>query len=107
MTITVRAVYQEGLLRPLEPLPLAEGETVEVTLGMTESVSPAARPRTPEEEVYDRRLKAAKTLDEVLSVIATAPPLPADYDLCAALDANREITGERPLYPRTKDEGGS
>jgi len=30
--MTVRAVYTGGVLRPVQPLPLAEGETVGVSL---------------------------------------------------------------------------
>ena len=32
MTKTIRAVYEGGVLRPSEPLPIAEGSTVEVTV---------------------------------------------------------------------------
>jgi predicted DNA-binding antitoxin AbrB/MazE fold protein len=36
MTITVQAVYAGGVLRPLQPLTLKEGETVEVTVAQPE-----------------------------------------------------------------------
>jgi predicted DNA-binding antitoxin AbrB/MazE fold protein len=32
MTITVEAVYENGVLKPKEPLPLAEHETVRVSI---------------------------------------------------------------------------
>jgi predicted DNA-binding antitoxin AbrB/MazE fold protein len=32
MTITVEAVYENGVLKPTQPLPLAERETVEVVV---------------------------------------------------------------------------
>ena len=32
MTKTLKAVYENGVLRPSEPLPLSEGQTVEVTV---------------------------------------------------------------------------
>jgi predicted DNA-binding antitoxin AbrB/MazE fold protein len=37
VTITVQAVYAGGVLRPLQPLTLKEGETVEVTVARTEA----------------------------------------------------------------------
>ena len=36
MTITVQAVFADGVLRPLQPLALKEGETVEVTVARSE-----------------------------------------------------------------------
>ena len=36
MTITVQAVYTGGVLRPAQPLALAEGESVEVTIASSE-----------------------------------------------------------------------
>jgi predicted DNA-binding antitoxin AbrB/MazE fold protein len=92
MPTTVLAVYQDGVLRPAHPLPLAEGETVEVT------VNPHASPPPTEEEVI-RRMKAAKTLDELFAAYESAPP-PADgYDLPEALNENRRLAGEPPVYP--------
>ncbi len=32
MTITVQAMYENGVLRPLQPLPLKENEEVQITL---------------------------------------------------------------------------
>ncbi len=32
MAISVEAVYENGVLKPVEPLPLKEGETVRVTI---------------------------------------------------------------------------
>jgi predicted DNA-binding antitoxin AbrB/MazE fold protein len=32
MTITVEAIYENGVLRPIEPLPLAEHDKVRVTV---------------------------------------------------------------------------
>jgi hypothetical protein len=62
----------------------------------------AASQKTPEDE-YARRIKAAKSLEEMYAVMETAPPLPEGYDLCKALNANRKVTGERILFPETKD----
>jgi predicted DNA-binding antitoxin AbrB/MazE fold protein len=103
MTMTVQAVFTGGVLRPLEPLTLAEGEVVEVTILPAKPAGPHLRPPTAEEEDYARRLKAARSLDEMLAAVATAPPLPDGYDLCQALNANRRVTGERLLYPECSE----
>jgi predicted DNA-binding antitoxin AbrB/MazE fold protein len=105
MSITIQAVYEGGVLRPTQPLDLAEGATVEVTItgASAKQNEPTLRPPTPEEEDYARRLKAAKSLEEMYAVMATAPPLPEDYDLCRALNANRKATGERLLFPEVED----
>ena len=39
MTTTAAAIYEHGMLRPLAPLPLAEGARVEVTV--TDDASPS------------------------------------------------------------------
>lgn len=54
MVTSIRAVYTDGQLRPLEPLNLAEGETVDITI-----VSPA-QPLTA--EIADARLCVAGLL---------------------------------------------
>ena len=104
MTITVRAVYEHGILRPLQPLALPEGDTFDVTIGKPEPAGPISTPPTPEEEDYVRRLQAAGSLDEMFAVMATAPPLPEGYDLFHALDANRRAAGERLLFPQVNNE---
>jgi predicted DNA-binding antitoxin AbrB/MazE fold protein len=40
MTITFRAVYENGVLRPVEPLVLPEGEAVDVTIATTQQPAP-------------------------------------------------------------------
>ena len=99
MTIRIRAVFEHGVLRPLEPLSIPEGDTVDVTIVRPESSGAILRPPTPEEEDYARRLKAAGSLEEMFEVMTTASPLLAGYDLCRALDANRRAAGERLLFP--------
>ena len=98
---TVKAIYENGVLRPAERLPFPEGAAVEVT------VSPASpeAPPVDEQEVI-RRMRAAKSLQELFAAYESLPP-PADgYDLCKALNHNRKATGERLLYPEL-EEGGS
>ncbi|HEV3006319.1 MAG TPA: antitoxin family protein [Pirellulales bacterium] len=104
MPLTFRAVYQDGILRPIGPLALSEGETVEVTIASTKPAAPPMRAPTPAEEDYTARIKAARSLDGMYAVMATAPPLPEGYDLCLALNANRKAAGERLLFAE-RDEG--
>jgi predicted DNA-binding antitoxin AbrB/MazE fold protein len=103
MTITVRAIYENGVLRPVEPLSLPEGEAVDLMIATTQQTAPFLRAPTPDEEDYTRRIKAAKSLDEMYAVMATAPRLPEGYDLCRALNANRKATGERLPFPEPDD----
>ncbi len=106
MAVTIRAVYEDGVLRPIGPLALSEGETVDVTIAKTRPAGFPLRLPTPAEEDYAARIKVAQSLDEMYSVMATAPPLPGGYDLCHALNANRIATGERPLFAE-RDEGST
>ena len=94
MTMTVRAVYSGGVLRPIRPLPLAEGESVEVTVVTTK---PAAQPLSEDEIV--RRLKAAKTIAEWVAATKLLPPDDGYYDIVRALNENRIWSGEHPLIP--------
>jgi len=93
MLTTVVAVYENGILRPTEPLSLAEGQTVQIT------ITPVAAVRTPEDEEYRRRLAAAKTLAELFAIMESAPPLPDDYEILRALDENRKFSGHRSWFP--------
>ena len=104
MTITVRAVYENGVLRPVEPLALAEGETVAVTITAAGPSHSVMRAPSLEEESYSRRLRAAGSLDEMFAVMANAPRMPEGYDLNAALNANRKAAGERLVFPELDDE---
>jgi predicted DNA-binding antitoxin AbrB/MazE fold protein len=100
MPTTVTAVYENGVLRPAQPLSLAEGVTVEITVAPPQAVPPAA-----EAEVI-RHMKAAKSLEDLFALANQLPP-PADgYDLCHALNENRRLTGEPLLYPDA-DEGNA
>jgi len=39
MAITIEAVYENGILRPVQPLPLAENEKVKVTVHIALSIA--------------------------------------------------------------------
>jgi len=94
MTMTVRAIYEGGVLRPVGPLALAEGETVEVTVAR---MNPAES--SPSEDEIVRQLKAARTIAEWVEATKLLPPDDGGYDILKALYENRIWSGERPLIP--------
>jgi predicted DNA-binding antitoxin AbrB/MazE fold protein len=94
MTMTTLAVYENGVLRPAGPLPLAEGETVELTV-----TRPRVGQEPPTAEDADRRIREATTLREWITAADAAPDEDDDYDLLEALNENRRATGERLLFP--------
>ena len=98
--MTIRAIYTGGVLRPVQPLALAEGQAVDVTVAPA-GTAPATPPLTEEELV--RRIQACKTYQEWLEVTKLLPADDGGYDIVKALDDNRRWSGERPLLP---DEGG-
>jgi predicted DNA-binding antitoxin AbrB/MazE fold protein len=79
MTITVEATYENGLLRPVEPLPLAENEKVRVT------VEPAQTP------IWERL--AALTADAPPEELAKVPG-----DSASQLDHYLYGAPKRPEY---------
>jgi predicted DNA-binding antitoxin AbrB/MazE fold protein len=100
MTQTVTATYTGGVLRPATPLPLAEGETVQVTIARPAATLPP--PQTEEEAL--QRIRDAKTLAELFAAINAAPEddLPEGYDFRKALNENRRLAGDyRMPYPET------
>lgn len=92
MTMTIQAVYAGGVLRPVQPLALEEGQTVEVTVAPATTV-PATKPISEEEII--RRIQACKTYQEWLEVTKLLPSDDGGYDIVKALDANRRWSGER------------
>ena len=109
MTQTVTATYENGVLRPAAPLPLAEGETVEITI--TRPVPPP--PLTEEETI--RRIREAKSLEEMFAAFNASAALEPDdgYDLREALNENRRVSGDVRMLFRNlalkyhPDRGGS
>lgn len=90
MTLNTTAVYENGFLRTPTPLPLNEGETVQLV------VTRAADRPTDDEIVA--MMKAAKSPEEVFALADTYITPPPGYDLCEALDANRRADGAAPLF---------
>jgi predicted DNA-binding antitoxin AbrB/MazE fold protein len=93
---TVNAVYRGGVLCPTEPLPLAEGAEVRVTVEPQGALT--------EEEII-RRMKAAKNVQELFAAYELLPPVEG-YDLIAALNENRILAGELPLSVPEDPEAG-
>ena len=96
--ISVLAVYENGVLRPKEPLALTEGQTVEITVS---EPKPAELP-VSEEEIL-RRIESAKSIQEWVEATKLLPPDDGGYDIVKALDENRRWSGDRPILP--DDEG--
>ena len=87
-TTTVRAVYQNGVLRPERPLPLADGTAVDVM------VTSAAT----DDEVLER-MRAAKTLEELFAIVDSIPAEEGDdgYGTVRAMNETRRANNERLL----------
>ena len=88
MSMTILAVYSNGVLRPVQPLSLAEGEKVEVT------ISPFTPSPISDAEII-HRIQACKTYQEWLDVMKLLPPNDGGFDIVKTLDENRRWSGER------------
>ena len=103
MTITVRAIYEHGVLRPVEPLALPEGEAVDVTIATTQAAMQPCERRLLTRKITRDASRPPSPWHEVYAIMATAPGLPEGYDLSHALSANRKATGERLPFPEPDD----
>ncbi|HLG14091.1 MAG TPA: antitoxin family protein [Blastocatellia bacterium] len=74
MTTTIQAVYERGLLRLKEPIPLSDGTIVEVTITTSEPCS--------------------ETPAEILSAIASLP-MEGDGAEFSARDHDKVLYGEK------------
>lgn len=90
MTLNTTAVYENGRLRTTTPLPLKEGETVQL-------VVTRANPQLTDDEVL-ALMKQAKSPEELFALADAHVTGPEGYDLCDALDANRRRDGALPLF---------
>ena len=75
MTKTLKAVYENGVLRPSEPLPLREGQTVEVTVMAGDEA--------------ERNRELAEELRKIAAIPADKP------DPCAGLSHDQVLSGGR------------
>lgn len=101
---SVKAVYENGVFRPTEPVALADGQAVRLTVD--EASQPAVEPLSPEMAAYEARLKAATTLAELFEAFDTAPDDPnSDFDIVAAVNQTRRETGFRLPDPEPRTGG--
>jgi predicted DNA-binding antitoxin AbrB/MazE fold protein len=90
MKTTVEAIYSGGVLRPIQPLALPEGETVEVT------IAPKPNLIASEDEIISR-LHACESYRDWFEVTQSLPSDDGGYNIIEALEENRNWSGERPL----------
>lgn len=88
MTKQVEAVYENGMLRPLEPLPLEEHQHVTVMIGEVHAAQERSHPDTDYLAAVRAEVAAMgriPTLDEIHKITAKDPGSWAE-----AIDAERE-----------------
>src|SRR5438067_4789374 len=93
MTTHVTAIYENGVLRPTQPLPLKDGDPIDFTV-----VFP---PGPGASDDVQQRILRAKTFDEwIAAADEAAKHEPAQgYELLEALNETRGQAGERLLFP--------
>ncbi|MGP0063848.1 MAG: antitoxin family protein [Isosphaeraceae bacterium] len=105
MTTIIRAVYEGGVLRPTQPLALSEGELVDVIVTQMKSPRLPLREPTLAEEDYARRIRAARSLEEMFTVMASAPLTSEDeFDIVEEINQSRQLTGFRMPDPDPNEE---
>ncbi len=95
MVVSVRAVYQEGQLRLLDPVDLAEGQIVDVTI-QSESQQAVVTP-----EQVDARLRSAGVLLDIGSIEDAVELSPEERQRIGVLFA-----GERPSEDLIDEDRG-
>jgi predicted DNA-binding antitoxin AbrB/MazE fold protein len=86
MDVTINAVYENGVFRPTEPVPFAEGQSVRVTRTAPAEPPPA---RTPTPDEVRARIKA----------IAAMPEEPGGDKTVTSMNVDEVLYG-RPGGPR-------
>jgi predicted DNA-binding antitoxin AbrB/MazE fold protein len=71
MTMTVQAVFENGVLRPLIPLGLSDGQQVQVLVATESEIGAESLQETLSEEEFEA------ALDELSAGLDDLPPLPA------------------------------
>lgn len=94
MSMTVRAVYEGGVFRPVHPLALDEGQSVDLTIAESDTgAAPASDDKTA------GRLQSATTIPEWIEATELLPADDGGYDIVIALNQNRIWSGERGVIP--------
>jgi predicted DNA-binding antitoxin AbrB/MazE fold protein len=96
MALTIRAVYEQGRLRPLDPVDLVEGQQVRLIVEPTDEENPLTR------EVLRARLKAANLLSEVSYAPPDAVPLSPEE----RARIGHTLAGERPVEDLINEDRG-
>ena len=86
--MTIRAIYREGVFRPIEPLIMKEGQAVEMTL------TPAIQDTSISEDDIVHLIKSSKTISELHEATKRLPNDDGGYDVEKALMENRQWSGE-------------
>ena len=102
--ISVLAVYENGVLRPAEPLDLPEGQSVQLSVYPRPPLLVFHPPPTPEEQAYFDRLKAAKNIQEWVELVNACPNPDPDFDVVKAINETRRLTGFRMPDPEPDGE---
>jgi predicted DNA-binding antitoxin AbrB/MazE fold protein len=95
MGILVRAVYQDGQLRLLDPVDLADGQIVNVTIG-TEVEPPELTA-----DLIDARLRSAGLLSDMDDIENAAELSPEERERIGSL-----FVGERPSEDLIDEDRG-
>ena len=92
MTITVKAIYEHGVLRPIEPISLVEGTRVEVTVALSASKTTmqTAAKALAEAVLRPNSETTDKTPEEILAAIA-AMPMEGSKEAFSAQDHDRVL----------------
>jgi predicted DNA-binding antitoxin AbrB/MazE fold protein len=94
--INVSAVFENGLLKPTEPLELTEGEMVELTVGRPNAPTPITE--------WERKLQAAKSIQEWVALANACPDPGPNVDIVEVINETRRLTGFR--MPDPEPNGG-
>jgi predicted DNA-binding antitoxin AbrB/MazE fold protein len=97
MTQTVQAVYQGGVLRPVQPLALDEGETVEITVAKPVRQGSLAQ--------WEKDIRAANSIQEWIALANACPNPETDFDIVKAINETRRLTGFRLPDPEPEQGG--
>lgn len=89
MTTRTTAIFNHGVLRPMQPLQLAEGEIMEITF-----LTKSRPPRESTDDPIIAQMHSVKTLQELFAIANAVPGDEDGYDVLQALDQNRAFSGD-------------
>lgn len=92
--INVMAVYENGVLRPTEPLELAEGQKVSVCVSPTALLSV---------EEWENQIRSARTIHEWMALANACPTTDSQFDVVKAMNESRRLTGFRVPGPEANE----